>query len=54
MESRSGELSLAELYAIIRSQIEHSNLSMFSPGMMPLVFTAAWLVVLGRLIIAWW
>lgn len=44
----------SKLYPGIQGPVQLGNLSMFSPGMMPLVFTAAWLVVLGRLIIAWW
>jgi hypothetical protein len=44
----------SKLYPDIQGPAQWGNMAMFSPGMMPLVFTVSWLVVLGRLVIAWW
>ena len=44
----------SKLYPDIQGPAQLGNMAIFSPGMMPLVFTISWLVVLGRLAIAWW
>lgn len=44
----------SKLYPDIQGPAQLGNMAIFSPGMMPLVFTISWLVVLGRLVIAWW
>jgi hypothetical protein len=44
----------SKLYPDIQGPAQLGNMAIFSPGMMPIVFTISWLVVLGRLVIAWW
>ena len=40
-------------YPHIQGPPQLGTMAMFSPGMMPIVFTVAWIVVLARLVIAW-
>lgn len=44
----------SKLYPDIQGPVRLGNLAIFSPGMMPIVFTVAWFLVLGRLVVAWW
>jgi len=44
----------SKLYPDIQGPPQLRKLAMLSPAIMPIVFTIAWLIVLGRLLIAWW
>ena len=46
--------SSSKLYPDIQGPKHLRRLGMLSPAVMPIVFTVTWLVVLGRLLIAWW
>ena len=43
-----------KLYPDIQGPNQLGIVAMLSPAVMPIVFTCAWLIVLGRLLIAWW
>jgi len=43
-----------KLYPDIQGPAQLGNMAISSPGIMPIVFTVAWFLVLGRLVIAWW
>jgi len=44
----------SKLYPDIQAPPQLRNLSLLSPAVLPIVFTITWLLVLGRLLIAWW
>ena len=44
----------SKLYPDIQGPPHLRRLAMLSPAVMPIVFTITWLLVLGRLLIAWW
>ena len=43
-----------QLYPDIQGPPQPRYFAMVSPAVLPMVFTISWLVVLGRLLIAWW
>jgi hypothetical protein len=53
-QSRSPGDPSSKMYPDVQGPAPLGKMAMFSPGMMPIVFTVAWLMVLGRLVIAWW
>ncbi len=44
----------SKLYPAIQGPPPLRYSAMFSPAALPIVFTISWLVVLGRLLFAWW
>lgn len=52
--SKSPDDPSSKLYPAIQGPAQLGSMAMFSPGIMPLVFTISWLAVLVRLIFAWW
>ena len=44
----------SKLYPDIQGPPHLRRLEMLSPGVMPIVFTITWLLILGRLLIVWW
>ena len=54
VHSRASRDPSSKLYPAIQGPPPLQYSAMFSPAALPIVFTLAWLVVLGRLLIAWW
>lgn len=52
-EKGSGDPS-SKLYPDIQGPPHLGKLAIFSPAVMPAVFSIAWLLVLGTLLITWW